>query len=450
MNRFILILSASLVIPCGANAADILNDESLIPDLSRDESMAAAPAGQKAFVPSFGGWFSPMILSETKSAYSLTTSMNVLRLWGRLSLGGNCFLYVRGRESYTAVIAKDKVDISNKNELDLDSGFIELATPARAFTLDAGRKFFSVGSGLVVNGRGDGGDITVKTPFADLYAAGFYTGLIDKDSNPYGLSEKDLSDGAKRAFAIGSVEKSFANQTVYLFAVMQKDYADEDDAVKVRYDSQYFGAGLRGDLGGGVDYYAEGIYERGKGYAQMENMKKTDVEARAAVAGVSWYPDAAGNPSFTVQYGYGSGDSDRASATLSSGNQYGKDTAFVPFGTFSGGYAFRPVLSNLHVVRGGPTVMPFASSTTVLKYMSIGARYDAYWKATSGPVNNNEISSPNGKNRFVGHGADLIFRWAVFCDLAVYVNYGIFIPGSALPEEEMVRHFVTGGMTVAF
>ena len=80
MNKLIIVLSASLLMPGAVNAEDIRKDESLSPDLSQDESMAAAPAGQKAFIPSFGGWFSPMILSETKSAYSLTTSMNVLRL----------------------------------------------------------------------------------------------------------------------------------------------------------------------------------------------------------------------------------------------------------------------------------------------------------------------------------------------------------------------------------
>jgi hypothetical protein len=447
MNKLIVIFFAvAVLLPFSLRAQNAISDDSLVPDLASDESMTMVPSGQKAFVPSFGGWFSPAFLSETRSAYSLTTSVTSLRLWGRLSLGGNSFIYVRGRETYTAVIAQDAAGMSGENNLDLDSGYVEIATARGAFCIDLGRKFFSVGTGLVVNGRGDGIDLSVKTPWVDISGFGFYTGLISKDSNPYGLSDKDLSDGAKRAFAGLSIEKSLLNQTGYVFFVLQKDYAKQDAGIKSRYDSQYYGIGAKGDLNFGLDYYAEGVYETGSDYAAIDN-KKSDVSAFAFTAGLNWYPDLPRKPSFTLQYGFATGDSDRTGATAATGNQSGTDKGFIAFGTYNGGYAFRPSLSNIHVLRGGPSVVPFYGTQSVFRDMSLGARYDLYYRTSAGPVND-EVD--NGDNRFVGQGVDLIYRWAPFRDLTVFVNYGLFVPGGALEPSEMVRHFVTAGVNVVF
>lgn len=449
-----------LLLSCGAlSAAEQPSSDSLIPDLALDESMNMAPSGQAAFVPSFGGWFTPVFLSETRKAYDLVSSMNTLRLWGRMSLGGNSFVYARVRDSYTAVISKTNLTTKSSNDLDIDSCYVALATANRLLALDVGRKFFSVGSGLVVNGRGDGMELALTSSFVDVSIFGFYTGLIDKDSNPYGLSDRDFSDGAKRMFAGSTFEKSFANQTAYCFFVSQRDYgkqgtgtdsAGNSVSIKSRYGSRYFGLGVKGDLSYGIDYYAEGVYESGYSYAQSDDMKKTDISAYAAVAGVNWYIDLPKKPSISLQYGYGSGDADRTGTTSATGNQRGKDTGFVSFGTFNSGYSFRPALSNIHLFRGGPSFMPFASSTGIAREMSFGIRYDLYLRATKGAVGNSEQLSSNTSSRYVGQGADVIYRWSPFKDLAFFVNYGLFVPGSALESSESMRHFVTAGMNIVF
>lgn len=448
MNKLAIILAAILLCLPFALRAETPADDSLIPDLSQDETMKSAGPASTAFVPSFGGWITQMFAGESKSRYSFSTSASSLRLWGKLGLGGNSFVYARVRDTYTAVLAKDgitdkQITGGSANDLDLDLAFVELANARRTLQLDLGRKFFAVGSGLVVNGRGDGVEAALRSSIVDISAFGFYTGLMDKDSNPYGLSDRDFSDGAKRVFAGGTVEKTWENQTGYIFAVMQKDYAKENASSK-RYDSQYFGLGVKGSLRYGIDYSAEGVYETGTSSDNKNGFKKSDISAYAFTGGLSWSPDVARRPTFVLQYAFASGDADREAPTAASGNQYSGDSGFVPFGTYTSGYAFRPALSNLHIVRLGPTIKPFSSE------MSFGARYDLYYKASDGAVSNYDDNAQNRKNRFAGQGVDIIYRWAPYRDLSVFVNYGLFVPGSALKSSEMMRHFAAAGVNIVF
>ena len=448
MNKlFITLFAVLLCIPFALRAETTAGD-SLVPDLAQDETMKSAGAASTAFVPAFGGWFTQMFAGESKSAYSFSTSSSSLRLWGRLGLGGNSFVYARVRDTYTAVLSKNKIPEKqitgeSANDFDLDVAFIELANERRTLQLDLGRRFFSVGSGLVVNGRGDGAEASLRSSIVDVSVFGFYTGLMDKDSNPYGLSDRDFSDGAKRVFAGGSAEKSWENQTGYIFAVVQKDYAKESLSSK-RYDSQYWGLGVKGALRCGIDYSAEGVYETGTSSANKNPSEKSGISAYAFTGGLSWSPDIARRPTFVLQYAFASGDADREAPTTASGNQYGGDGGFVPFGTFTSGYAFRPALSNLHLVRLGPTIKPFSAE------MSFGARYDLYYKASDGAVSNYGDNAENGKSRFAGQGIDVIYRWAPYRDLSVFINYGLFVPGRALKESEMVRHFAAAGANIVF
>ena len=417
--------------------------EDLSYDLNADPQMRPAPAAWKPFTLSYGGWITPVIIDERKgSETALTTSVTTLRLWMQSTLWKNSFIHVRGKDVYlTGLMEKNRAKPESENTIDLDLAFIQMATPGGALRFAAGRKYFILGTGLAFNGRGDGAELNLYSRIVDIKAFGVYTGLLAKDQNPYGLSGKDISDGAKRVFVGGSIERGFVNQTAYLLALVQMDRQDEEAGTKSRYDSQYYGAGLKGLIIDGMDYYAEFIYQMGESYLRYSTTGEKDtVKAMAGMFGLNYYFDAAYNPALLFQYAYGSGDDDSADTD---------DTTFTYFGTYVGGFALRPQLKNIHIARLGFSFLPFyASEKMWLKRLNVIARYsyymkdkpEAYASAGEGPL----------EERFLGHGADFSLRWAIFSDLSFFVNYGLFLPGDAYSSSEGTRNFVMGGFNLVF
>ncbi len=430
---------------------DSITEDVFFPNLQADPEMKSPEVGKKPFTISYGGWITPTVIDDRKNADSdLMMSYTTVKLWMQMSLWQNAFIHVRGKDAYSRVITeKNQGGVEDwKNVLDLDVGFIHMATSGRALQLALGRKFYIIGTGLVFNGRGDGGELDLYTRVIDVKLFGLYTGYLQKDSNPYGLSDKDFSSGATRIFAGGTLEKSFANQTIYLLGLAQIDQGDEPAGTNTRYQSQYYGAGMKGVVLTSMDYYAEFIYEMGESYISATNEKK-DIAAMAGMFGVNWYIDAPMNPALMFQYAYGSGDADRA-GYKSTGNTKGDDTGFISFGTFVGGFALRPQLSNLHIARLGIAISPFyASDKPYLKRINLIPRYSYYMKdKPGGNINSGEAAS---NSRDVGHGVDMSLRWGIFYDLSLFANYGLFLPGEAYKNENNdPRHFIMGGFNLVF
>ena len=152
------------------------------------------------------------------------------------------------------------------------------------------------------------------------------------------------------------------------------------------------------------------------------------------------------SPALILQYAYGSGDKHRTDYTSPTrpGTAEGDDTGFMYFGTFSGGFALKPVLANIHILRGGFSFSPFDK-------MSLGAKYAYYMKdKKDSPIGSNEGTTAES---FIGQGVDVSFRWQIFYDLSVYVNYGLFLPGDAFEtsegEKEGNRNFIMAGMNLS-
>ncbi len=417
--------------------------EDLSYDLNTDPQMRPVSTAWRPFTLSYGGWITPVIIDERRGSDSaLTTSVTTLRLWMQSTLWKNSLIYVRGKDVYlTGLMEKNRTKPDSENTIDLDLAFIQMATPSGALRFAAGRKYFILGTGLAFNGRGDGAELNVFSRFVDVKAFGVYTGLLNKDQNPYGLSGKDFTDGAKRVFAGGTIERGFVNQTFYLLALMQMDRQEEEAGTKSRYDSQYYGAGLKGLLVDGMDYYAEFIYQMGESYIRYSTTGEKDtVTAMAGMFGLNYYFDAAYNPALMFQYAYGSGDDDVTDTD---------DTSFTYFGTYVGGFALRPTLRNIHIARLGFSFVPFyASDKMWLKRLNVIARYSYYMKDK--PEATASVGEGPLEERFLGHGADLSLRWAIYSDLAFFVNYGLFLPGDAYPSSAGTRNFVMGGFNLVF
>lgn len=417
-----------------------------------DEDMASS-IRSKSFTNDgiqYGGWITPALFDQWSRSTTLAAVSVDTRIWIRSYLWKDSFLYVRGKDTYTGIIKNQGFPPMKKNDniLDLDAAYIGAANESKSFNIFLGRKFFSIGTGLVLNGRGDGGEIDIYSSVVNMMAFGMYTGLLAKESNPYGLSSRDNSDGSKRVFAGGMISRTILNQTLYLFGVAQIDKQKDATAgaTPFKYDSQYWGGGAKGFIGKGLSYYGEFIYETGQSYAGTE---KKSIAAYAINSGIDYYFDAKMNPTLILQYASGSGDKD-SSGKAPNGNISGSDNRFIYFGTYTGGYALRPYLSNVHVLRGGFSLSPFSESDKIyLKRMYVIFKYSLYFKDQK----DRSLASGDAtaKSAFAGHGLDLAYKWVILSDISFFMNGAMLLAGPAFSSPSYDnRYFAFGGFNLSF
>ena len=399
----------------------------------------------------YGAWLNPTFVMDQKNDNtSLVSSITTARLWIKAPLWQNSFVYVRGKDVFMGTLYDNNYGAKNVDNLvDLDQAYITMSTGSRNLWLTMGRSFFRVGTGVVLNDRGDGGQAEIYTPFGNMVLFGMYTGLLLEDNNPYGLSSEDMADGARRIFTGMTYSIDLRNNTVYAFGMAQIDKGKEKSGEKTRYQSQYWGLGGKGAISDKLTWYVEGFGETGKSYINGTGNKE-NILAFGGIAGANYYLKTFLKPVIQIQYGYGSGDADRTDQRKPDGNTRDNDTALVSFGSFSGGSGLRPDLVNLHVIRAGGSVLPIDGSLGKLMFIT---KYSVYMKERkSGDIYAaGEAQGAKEKSRFAGQGVDASLRWELFYDLGVYLNYGLFIPGDAYPSsKDDLRHFVAGGATISF
>jgi hypothetical protein len=467
-------------------AADKGPGEQYYPELQNDADMRVIESKKNMLSSGvqYGAWITPVFIYQQTPQSTLATQVTTFRLWFKTYLWDNSYLYLRGKDIYTAVIThRGSGSVKNKNVLDLDLGYIAMASKRKEVDFSVGRKYFLVGSGLVLNGRGDGAEFNYYSKYISIKALGTWTGWLVKDDNPYGLSDRDISRGSRRVFGGGTLSTSWFNQTLYAFGLAQFDFGKEyynkdkliasalatpafDAGVRLysqrsHYDSQYYGAGLNGVITSGLTYAGEFIMEQGKSYLSGYSIKKSIV-AYSGLFKLSYYIKAILKPSFSADYGYGSGDKNRSDYRLPNGNTWAKDRGFIYFGTFVGGYALKPLLANMHMFSGSVSVNPFSwSDIYALNNMTILARYFYYLKDKPGSTINYGLDATR-PSRDIGHAVDLSLRWMMLSDFSMFVNYGIFLPGNAFGysynyvlrnytySSTAKRHFLMAGFNITF
>ncbi len=429
-----------------AQEKEKISDDRFFPEFRADEDMKVLKAEREPLSISYGGWLTPVVIDERNSAV-LTSSVTIMKLWFKSTLWRNSFLYLRGKDVFFRVIDQNMDVDETKNVIDLDVGFIGMSNDKRTLNLFLGRKFFVLGTGLVFNGRGDGGEFSLYSRFVDIQLFGAYTGLMIKDNNPYGLSDKDFTDGAKRIFAGGSIQKEFYNQAVYLLGLAQIDQQDEEEGEEIRYQSQYYGVGVKGTISDLFAYYGEFIYETGKSYLSGSDNQE-NIAAYAAHLGLQYFPDIALNPMFILQYAHGSGENTEATT----GDESDDDNEFKTFGTFVGGYALRPDLSNIHVFRIGCALSPYYNSgSRSLRRMNVLLKYSYYMKdKPNADIKSNNAPEGTLDEKEIGHGGDVAFRWRIYYDFSFFLSYGIFLPGKAYDSSAETKHFTMFGFNIIF
>lgn len=456
MNRIKYILSLMLILSSiGAYAQSAGRDEErFFYGAKVDEEMQSA-APSDSFLNKgiqYGVILNPVYLYEDNDGGKLGSYIINAKVWGKSYLWRNSFLYIRGKNSYMGAAVKDGIydGVESDNVADLDLAYLSMNMFDSAINISAGRRFYTIGTGLVLNGRGDGGEISWYGSILSMKILGLYTGLLMKDNNPYGLSDRDIADGAKRTFGGGTISADYLNQKLYLFGLAQIDSGDEESTSKTRYNSQYYGAGLEGVVLQNASYFAEFVYETGKSYLEGTN-KTSSIAAYAVNSGINYYFPVALNPALIIQYAFGSGDKYKTDYTkpFRPSGAKGDDSGFIAFGTFSGGYALKPSLSNIHIYRGGLSITPFSwADSAYIKKMSLGGKYSYYMKdKKESAINASEGGLPEA---FLGQGIDVSLRWQVFYDLSMYVNYGVFFPGDAYASSAGTKTFIMSGINFSF
>ncbi len=427
-------------------------------EYSADADMQIPSMDTSLFTKGFqyGGWISPVFAMDRQSgSKSLTSSINTLRLWIKAPLWQNSYLYVRGKDVLMGTIQDKGYSVDNvDNYVDLDMAYLSMSDGSKNLWFSMGRKYFRLGTGLVLNDRGDGVQGEFYSPYGNIVVFGMYTGLLLEENNPYNLQSGDIADSARRFFTGLTYSLDVYNTTVYAIGMAQIDIGKEEkdttgNKIYDRYQSQYWGLGARGTVLDSLTWYIEGFGETGKSYISGTS-RKANILAFGGTAGTNYYLRTYMKPVIQFQYAYGSGDKSRNDQKTPNSNTSGRDTSFVTFGSFSGGSGLRPDLVNLHVFRLGGSALPLDGIDVVGKLMFI-AKYSIYLKDRNGAdiwASGGSLDT-NGK-RFVGQGLDTAFRWQLYSDLGFYVSYGLFIPGSALASSEDPRHFLVGGASVSF
>ena len=333
------------------------------------------------------------------------------------------------------------------------------------FTLRVGRQFVTWGSGLTLSNE-------MYAALVDLEAFDFglagIAGVTPRSSTvDFDGTRPDFDRNTKRRFFGGLLEyRGNPNFRPYGFALVQRDRNDDFRTFNTpigsfptdfNYDSEYYGLGVRGNLGPQVRYRAEVVHQRGRGLsnsfdpatgAQVEQTEEP-IRAWAGLLGASWLARDANDTRIDFEFIGGSGDSDRVRpGETFGGNQPGTtDRAFNSLGYVNTGLALAPDVSNLLSFRLTYSTSPFPSAQRG-DWLRVGMSGFIFAKADrDAPLS----VRTTDESRFVGGEVDFFVDWRVTSDVSLSLRYGLFLPGSAMPSgEDDPRHFFYAGVTYAF
>ena len=362
-----------------------------------------------------------------------------IRLWGKLLFWEKSFAYVRVKDSYSSsknVTDYDENSGGGDNQgPDLEMGY--LSFNSEKYSLDLGRQFFSVGRGIAYSNINDG--ILFQSSSVDWVFKGFLAhSLAHEDNIDYSIPEYDKEGNSRSFVGLEAGYTGMRTSALYAFCLIQKDHSTpptQDNNQKYQYDSQYFGLGFTNKKYN-LSSWGEVIKETGHSYTDSSGggpMERKPIDAWAAIAGMRYDTYAHFQPATEVEIAYGSGNSSRSSVTntYNGGNTNSKDTNFLYFGGYYGGYALSPNLSNLFITKIDQSFKPLYFLNPV-KDITLGVKYYLYFKdKKNGGISDTDATV---KKRFVGSEFDTYFYWQISPSFDFIVRYGIFFPGDAYPE----------------
>jgi hypothetical protein len=375
--------------------------------------------------------------SSTSDALDYTHSIDT-RFWIRGALkppAGASYpnehsFYIRFKNLYIKRQPEDQKGAYDNDGPHLDYAYLVL--DIRPVWMEIGRRYYSVGQGLAYSNVNDGIELLLATTNWNIKS--FVSHTLPREDN-IDTSVPGYSRKSERTFyAVEATYLGIPDQGVYAYYLRQRDDSDPDPPDpfhKYTYDSEYAGLGLQGKVIANMHYWAELIRQTGESRV-FDTGEKRDVDAWAADVGITYDLDFYSKPNISVEYAYGSGDSDRISVTdTQNGNIRGDDNNFLYFGYLPAGYALSPRLSNLHFIKAGVLLKPL-ERYNAFRNFSLGLDYYKYFKDKNlGGISDVDATENNSD---IGSEIDVNFTWEILSDLSISFQYGRFKPGDAYPD----------------
>lgn len=411
----------------------------------------------------FNTYDDPVLISDTRVRHKRRTmKTNYFDIWGNLNLDDIHNFYVRFRGVHIDYNQGDEYrSTENQFKWNLEEGFDEgtyalnidravekyfkYSMPLQ-LRLTAGRFNSSLGGQLAFVKKCNGVQLDGQNDWISFKLFGLRN-LIDEENVDFSVpgfrSSKRFFYGAEARY------KGFKKHAPYLFALIQEDHSGEspeDLDQDYDYNSRYYGIGSRGQIANNLYYSIEGIMEDGKsnpeagtatdGSGSTTGSPDTEpIEAWALDASLHYSVNVITHPNLSVEYAFGTGDSDRSAkvVTTTPGNKEGTtDRNFLSFGYIDTGLSLAPRLSNLQMFKFGLSMTP--SEIIKKRNVSLNANFFLFRKdKKEAEISDNRAVKPH---RNIGKEIDISVVWGAFSDMNVSVDYGRFYPGGAYYYDE--------------
>ncbi len=426
-------------------AADDTDPARRIEEQKREDADAAETVSLEQFqdvIFTSGAWINYRFFQYENSDHdkSLTDALRRAvwgdaRVWGRLTYqtkdmkkdGEKYFIHVRVKDVYVARSGRAPGARFDNRGPALDYGYA--AMERAPWQIEAGRRYFNIGRGIVFSGVYDGVQLNYKVP-------GWNVGAFVSKTLPHAANIDSTIPGydkeSRRYFAgLGVGYAGFKDHQIYGYTVIERDHSRErpqDDDQDYGYDAQYAALGAKGAWSERWPYGVELVREWGHSREYPSNAL-SNIAAWAVDAQQKYRTMTRSNLVWSAEYAAGSGDADRSYVhTTRYGNTRGRDKGFMYFGYIPTGIALSPMLSNIHIMRLGADLYPFYAIRRMQKIL-LGLDYYHYWKQrSSGGIYDADAGAARHD---VGQEFDLRIDWKMTRRLTATVEYGYFIPGDA-------------------
>jgi hypothetical protein len=434
------------------------------------------PPDQRALID-YGGYFSPQYYSIDDSNHD-NHGLREYDLVGYLHMNfdGANEVFLLGRLQYNDFNSGDSFDGFGSRLVDPDSTFdrafykFDLQQYEAAYngkqinedvTFEGGRDLVYWANGLTMATVLDG--VMPSVSFGQATIAGV-AGVTPTRTVDFEPDRPEFDVSTRRGFFGAMLSIALGQQHPYIYGLIQRDYNDRNLSVigpivtRYSYNSDYFGVGSTGQISDHLKYGIEATIEGGNDLSTSSQVQgfmlvpvpqtRDAIYAYAADGKIDYVPQDVHNSRVTIEGIVSSGDEDRGlTNTTFNGNAPGtSDRAFNSFGLLSTGLAFGAAVSNLMVLRVGPSTFPFPESDT-FRRLQVGTDIYIFGKQNSkAPID--EPTNPG--QTYLGWEPDLYVNWEITSDITLTARYGAFFANAAAFFDSHPRQFLYTGATFAF